>query len=130
MCVCVCPVSAGSRSVAGEVIGATDLHSLVHLLSGPAANLAAGSLLMPVDKLAASNGGGGSSGSDGRQQQQQLLCSSSSGSLSLSDLGSSGYCLTPGVSLTVDCCLAESLSLRGKDSIEAGIWLSVPAGLL
>jgi hypothetical protein len=84
------------------VLGATDLHSLVHLLSGPAANLAAASLQLPAGSIQLSSSSGGSS--NGALQHAR-----SSSGLSLSSSS-----LTQGVSLAPDHCLAESLTLRGE----------------
>jgi hypothetical protein len=114
---CVWPADA--RSALGAAQGATDLHSLVHLLSGPAANLAAASLQLPAPYLPTSD-----SRLSGQQQQQQQAAQAAAGSNSSSSSRSAADGLTlngagcsslsPGVLLTPDHCLAESVTLRGE----------------
>jgi hypothetical protein len=103
---------SGSRSAVGAPLGPTDLHSLVNLLSGPAANLAAASLQLPAASLPSSAGlapspaaaNGSASGSSG-----------SAGALSLG--GARCSSLSPGVQLNPDQCLAESVVLRGEHQV-------------
>lgn len=100
---------SGSRSAVGAALGRTDLHSLVKLLSGPAANLAAASLQLPAASLPSSAGpalspaaaNGSAAGGSG----------SSAEALSLG--GARCSSLSPGVQLNPEQCLAESVVLRG-----------------
>lgn len=80
------------------------MHSLMHLLSGQAANLAAASLQLPAGSLPLSNLTSSSSSNGGSSSSPQALLSLNGGS----------SCLTPGVKLTADNCLAESVTLRGE----------------
>ncbi|WIA17309.1 hypothetical protein OEZ85_014174 [Tetradesmus obliquus] len=93
-----------AHTAAGAALGSTDLHSLCHLLAGPAANLAALSLQLPPGELPSSTPEAAS---------QQDTSSSSGALLSLSGSSSSSYLLTAGVQLGPEQCLAESLTLRG-----------------
>jgi hypothetical protein len=99
---CCCPPT-GIDTAAGAALGSTDLHSLCHLLAGPAANLAALSLQLPPGLLP-------STPEDPTQQGS----SSSSSSRAVLSLTSSSYMLTAGVQLGPEQCLAESLTLRGE----------------
>jgi hypothetical protein len=106
---------AGSHSAVGAALGPTDLHSLVHLLAGPAANLAAASLQLPAASLPSS---AGQQAMQAQQQQQQQAAAAAggdsrvgSGVLSLDGPGCRS--LSPGVRLAAGDCLAESITLRG-----------------
>jgi hypothetical protein len=128
LALCVALLHAGARSAVGEALGATDLHSLVHLLSGPAANLAAAALQMPAGGIQQQGTTSSSDGSDGTPasvaQHANGSSSSSGGGSSSSTSWCLGACagssLTPKVSLAAERCLAESLTLRGALCRQAG----------
>jgi hypothetical protein len=105
--------AAGVHTAAGAALGSTDLHSLCHLLAGPAANLAALSLQLPPgvlpDTTTASADPGSSSSSSSSSSSTV-----SSELLSLAGSRSSSHLLTAGVQLTPEHCLSESLTLRGE----------------
>jgi hypothetical protein len=96
-------VIAGSRSAVGAALGPTDLHSIVNLLSGPAANLAAASLQLPAPSLPTSAGlSAAANGTSGHSCGEVL------------SLGGAGSSLSRSVQLTPEHCLAESVTLRGE----------------
>ncbi|KAF6256570.1 hypothetical protein COO60DRAFT_96392 [Scenedesmus sp. NREL 46B-D3] len=103
----------GFHTAAGPALGSTDLHSLCHLLAGPAANLAALSLQLPPGQLPVTSAVSAQLGSS----SGALLSLSSSSSSS----SSSSYLLTAGVQLAPEQCLSESLTLRGARVASAGL---------
>jgi hypothetical protein len=99
------------HTAAGAALGSTDLHSLCHLLAGPAANLAALSLQLPPGLLPNTSAGSADQGSSSSSVSSSLLSLDGSSSISGS------YLLTAGVQLGPEQCLSESLTLRGEHDL-------------
>jgi hypothetical protein len=107
ICDSFCCLRSGVHTAAGAALGSTDLHSLCHLLAGPAANLAALSLQLPPGQLPATSAASAEQGTSSSSSSSELLSLAGSSS-------SSSYLLTAGVQLAPEQCLSESLTLRGE----------------
>lgn len=98
-------IAAGASTAVGSALGSTDMHSVVQLLAGQGANMAALSLQLPAGRLHRM--------ADARNGSSNLV-------LSAED---EACMLTPGVRTDPSLSIAESITLRGTCG---GMWLTDP----
>lgn len=124
--------AAEARTAAGSVVGRMDMHSMTKLLAGPAANMAALSLQLPAGLIPGSTAaqqptGLGHVGVWGPAGAAAAAAAAAEAGPVLDLVGSSStpgnYQCTPGVHLTAQTCLAQSITLRGEQHMIMNIWL-------